>query len=166
MGYDYMFYMEPDTRPIKKFWLDKVFREIHDSSPFWSKGSIGRYGTGEIPHLNGNSIYRWNDAAFAEFVRKSKGAFTQYASFDQSIYTYLQKHKKYEAYHLFHFADFMQNRANVPIPDLNAFITEFPNTFLVHGKSIVKTLTEKYPTKYDGKQVREAQEAQHNIKWE
>ena len=54
--YDYIFYMEPDTRPIRKFWLDKAFAEIHDSSPFWSKGSIGRYGTGEIPHLNGNSL--------------------------------------------------------------------------------------------------------------
>jgi hypothetical protein len=23
-SYDYIFYMEPDTRPIRKFWLDKA----------------------------------------------------------------------------------------------------------------------------------------------
>jgi hypothetical protein len=28
----------------------------------------------------------------------------RYASFDQSLYTYMEQNKKYELYHLFHFS--------------------------------------------------------------
>jgi hypothetical protein len=41
-AYDYLFYMEPDTVPIREGWLDKVYEEVEFVDDFWVKGSIYR----------------------------------------------------------------------------------------------------------------------------
>jgi len=82
-GYDYVFQIEPDVIPIRMHWLDKLFAETLDNSPFWVKGSFALYydplepyggcltGTAmnethgmescplgpRLLHINGNALY-------------------------------------------------------------------------------------------------------------
>ena len=70
-AYTHFFWMEPDTKPIRKYWLDALIREIADNraSPYdsdyvvtnwWLRGSIYR-GTRDIGdyllHINGNALH-------------------------------------------------------------------------------------------------------------
>lgn len=65
--YDLWYLMEPDSHPIKSFWLDDIIGEITESSPFAILGS--KYDGNAwndiafnmplelLHHINGNAIY-------------------------------------------------------------------------------------------------------------
>ena len=71
--------MEWDVKPVRPFWLDKVYDlTLHDD--FWMKG--GRYrgrafdevikdssSWGWVGHLNGNSLYKLHDPSFIAFLQ-------------------------------------------------------------------------------------------------
>lgn len=40
--YNYLFYMEPDTVPIRALWMDRIYEEVEFVEDFWVKGSIYR----------------------------------------------------------------------------------------------------------------------------
>jgi len=73
-NYDYIFYMEQDTRPIRSNWLPLVIDHISGPEKFWLKGSA-YFGHKFIPqefyyckacffHINGNALYGIGDAEF------------------------------------------------------------------------------------------------------
>ncbi|KAI9018421.1 hypothetical protein DFJ74DRAFT_677279 [Hyaloraphidium curvatum] len=89
-NYRYMFWAEPDVRPIRPFWADSLYIEATlpsahslESPDYWMKGSMYR-GRGLdrdvirprnwnwVDHLNGNAIYRLNDPEFEDFLRITK----------------------------------------------------------------------------------------------
>lgn len=95
-----MLWMEPDLRPIQRFWLQATLEEIavvrstvasffrcfeHTSpqretqsrSEFWMRGSLPRYAEQDDFHLNGNALYRFDDALFSAFVVGSAGRSTR-----------------------------------------------------------------------------------------
>mmetsp|Transcript_6475 Transcript_6475/g.7034 ORF Transcript_6475/g.7034 Transcript_6475/m.7034 type:complete len:333 (+) Transcript_6475:75-1073(+) len=91
-NYDYWFLMEPDVLPVRPLWLEHVYKETLDVSPFWIKGSIAfrgaclshpkhinkpcpppanpletRFNGHWFVHINGNAIYRIGDPEFLAF---------------------------------------------------------------------------------------------------
>jgi hypothetical protein len=73
----YVFYMEPDTRPVRSNWLIALQKEIGMGSSFWIRGSMYRgfksYPTTYMPnkyHINGNAIYNIGDDSFRNFYFK------------------------------------------------------------------------------------------------
>jgi hypothetical protein len=122
----YAFYMEPDCRPVRPYWLSVVDSLCRwPNSKFWIKGSIFRGSMKAITqplahnlfHINGNAIYNLRDQAFRDFYFKRVVPFVKsigrQLAYDTDTFVYLLDSKFYELNkdiaHLFQFSDFMQN---------------------------------------------------------
>ena len=138
--YDYAFLMEPDTRPVRRGWLDAL-EATAAGNRFWQKGSVPRYATlADDLHINGNAFYRLGDEASTAFFLASKGAYQEAISFDQSIHVYrFQTRVAQETAHLFVATEFIVNNwrdyTYWTVPDV---LEQLPDTYLVHGKHAVK----------------------------
>jgi hypothetical protein len=152
-GYTHFFLMEPDTRPIRAYWLDAIVEKITNgydwgvymSTNWWMMGSIYR-GTilmeNEFVHINGNALYHLS-LDFIRFIEnvsdeipyalgKSKG-------YDLDLFLYLFKHIDIakNVWHKFQFSDFIQNCWHTGCNDTDTeFIHNNPNTYLVHGYKV------------------------------
>ena len=72
----FVFYMEPDVRVIKFFWLNGIINEIGNGN-FWSKGSLFRGDLNKFAkndkylpnyvHINGNALYNIGNDEFNLF---------------------------------------------------------------------------------------------------
>ena len=155
--YDYIMYMEPDTRPVKPNWAEELYLQVASHSPFWVMGSAPRYGAGEMLHINAN------DAKWIEYLCKSRDAFKAYASFDQSLAQYRKDKKMYEVEHLFVHTETIMNKAANDI-ELNTFNRKFPDTVLVHGKGIVKALDSVIRTPYSDEETSSGKHVDHDVK--
>ncbi|KAG7343442.1 hypothetical protein IV203_021387 [Nitzschia inconspicua] len=70
-GYETFYYMEADSYPMKKGWLDLLLEEIHQKKPFGILGSkykgsawsafVDRMPLALVEHINGNAIYNVSD---------------------------------------------------------------------------------------------------------
>ena len=137
-AYDYIMYMEPDARPVQAFWLDRLYWECINNHPFYSKGSAPLYGNVGDLHINGNAIYRYSDPGFLKYVCDSRGAFTDYASFDQSLAALRHRFRLFSVFDKFIYTPFIQNRAKAQLPpDIDTFVAENPNTYIVHAKEFI-----------------------------
>lgn len=127
--------MEPDSRPIQNGWLDAIFVEATKSHPFWTKGSPPRYiydqQSGDVPHINGNALYRFDSLEMKNHFLESRGAFQKYASFDQSWAVYLASKS---LLHNYVYSDFILNNPSFDSKEFSQ------NTVLVHGKTFAKEL--------------------------
>jgi hypothetical protein len=156
----FIFYMEPDARPIKSNWLDAISNEIGNGN-FWCKGSVfrGDLSTFEtnsnifsklfentyIPnylHINGNAIYNIGDSEFILFyfnllrpyiVKKNGFSLTAY---DTDFFEYLIDKNNYETtrniFHKFHFTDLIQNYWHTEFK-INEVALKYKYTYFVHG---------------------------------
>jgi hypothetical protein len=94
-----------------------------------------------VLHINGNAVYRYaGDAAWLKYLCASRGAFTEYASFDQSLEVHRKKKRMYDVAHRFAYTDLIQNRADQRQRDFKKFLRDNPHTYLVHGKGIVASI--------------------------
>lgn len=122
----YAFYMEPDCRPVRPYWLSVVDSLCRwPNSKFWMKGSIFRGSMKAITqplvhnlfHINGNAIYNLADQGFRDFYFKRVVPYVKsngrQGAYDTDTFIYLLDQKFYELNkdlaHLFQFSDFMQN---------------------------------------------------------
>jgi hypothetical protein len=122
----YAFYMEPDCRPVRPYWLSVVDSLCRwPNSKFWMKGSIFRGSMKAITqplahnlfHINGNAIYNLADQGFRDFYFKRVVPYVRangrQGAYDTDTFIYLLDQKFYELNkdiaHLFQFSDFMQN---------------------------------------------------------
>lgn len=160
-GYTHFFLMEPDTRPIRSYWLDAVIEQIihgHDreayiSTQWWMTGSVyrGFQSIGQyFFHINGNALYhlsssfiRFIEAFSRDCLLESQRLF----GYDLGLFIYLFKNvdegKKF--WHKFQFSDFIQNCWHTSCNETNIeFLYENPNTYLIHGNKI-ETTTVKPP---------------------
>ncbi|KAJ3278572.1 hypothetical protein HDU76_009844, partial [Blyttiomyces sp. JEL0837] len=70
-----IWYMEPDNKPCRKYWLPKLLMESHQSLPFWIRGSMLRNGNEQVSswtfaeHINGNALYHRGDVFFQRYLR-------------------------------------------------------------------------------------------------
>jgi hypothetical protein len=78
-SYDFMFWTEWDTKPIKPFWVDCLQHET-GTGEFWVKGSMlqgphldiavqDRVNWNWVAHINGNALYSLRNPAFRQFLR-------------------------------------------------------------------------------------------------
>ena len=144
----YIFYMEPDCRPVRSNWINALQNEI-GSSNFWIKGAIFR-GKFEnkinkyLPnkyHINGNAIYNIGDNNFRDFyfkilrpyIERHNDSITAYDTdfseffFDEKNYDYVKM-----IIHKFAFTETIQNlwHLNYSVAEVRK---KFPNTFIIHG---------------------------------
>lgn len=144
----YVFYMEPDCRPIRSNWINALQYEI-GSRDFWIKGAIFR-GKFEnkinkyLPnkyHINGNAIYNIGDDNFGEFyfkilrpyIERHIDSITAYDTdfseffFDVKNYDYVKM-----IIHKFSFTETIQNlwHLNYSVAEVRK---KFPRTFIIHG---------------------------------
>lgn len=70
--YDAMYYMEPDNRPCRSLWLERLLLEasVGTINPYWIRGSGMRDGINTSStytfsdHINGNALYNLADSRF------------------------------------------------------------------------------------------------------
>ena len=147
---NYMFYMEPDCRPIKKNWLIALQSEVYDNANFWMKGAFFRgdikflYENEYLPnkyHINGNSIYNLGSDYFADFYFKTlrpyiKRHVESITAYDTDISEFIMDKKNIQIVgriiHNFIFTEIILNywHTNYTVKDVN---TENPNSYLVHS---------------------------------
>jgi len=156
-GYTHLFLMEPDTRPIRNYWLDHIVQQITKGqnpkqyliTDWWVLGSVYR-GSQEIGerflHINGNALYHLS-ANFIDFIQTFSDYYrngdNRQSGYDLIMYNLLLKNinlgKRY--LHRFQFSDFIQNCWHTGCEGsehLNntQFIRNNPNTYLVHGNYV------------------------------
>ncbi len=152
-GYTHFFLMEPDTRPIRSYWLDAIVEKITNGYPresylttkWWMMGSIYR-GTKSIGnhflHINGNALYHLTfdliqfianvSIEYPYHSEKSRG-------YDLDLFLYLLNHtdQAKNLWHKFQFTDLIQNCWHTGCNDKNQeFVHKNPNTYLIHGDRI------------------------------
>jgi hypothetical protein len=162
-GYTHFFLMEPDTRPIRPFWLDAIidqitndgFKKLYCSTNWWVSGSVYR-GSEPIGHhflhINGNALYHLS-ASFIAYVQLFSGVCLtgnhSNTGYDLLMFSFLLDNqdlaKRY--LHKFRFSDFIHNCWHTGCKgsdQLNntQFILNNPNTYLIHG-SFLKNSTTK-----------------------
>jgi hypothetical protein len=163
-GYTHFFLMEPDTRPIRSYWLDAIVEQIINGhsresyliTKWWIIGSIYRGSKSignDFLHINGNALYHltFDLIQFIENVSieypydsdKSMG-------YDLDLFLYLFKHldQTKTIWHKFQFTDFIQNCWHTGCNDTNQeFVYNNPNTYLIHGYKIHENKHENSLTK-------------------
>nr|XP_047138015.1 uncharacterized protein LOC124814398 isoform X2 [Hydra vulgaris]XP_047138016.1 uncharacterized protein LOC124814398 isoform X2 [Hydra vulgaris] len=148
---DFVFYMEPDVRPIKSNWLNALINEI-DSGKFWIKGSCFRGDLTQfmkndlyVPnyfHINGNALYNIGSDDFRHFyfkvlrpyvVKKNGDSKNAY---DTDFFEFFFDNNNYETtrdvIHQFHLSDFIQNLWKTKYI-VDEFTKKYANTYFVHG---------------------------------
>lgn len=144
----HVFLMEPDCKPIRKFWLNAINNQIiAPNNHFWMKGSIFRGHAGikknlfDRIHINGNAIYNLENDEFRDFYFNIVRPFmlkhyrNNMGGYDVHFFKLLLWNNGSnftEYYHKFQFSDFIQNHWHSKIV-LNDLIRRYPNTFLIHG---------------------------------
>ncbi|CAF4353704.1 unnamed protein product [Rotaria magnacalcarata] len=155
-GYTHFFLMEPDTRPIRSYWLDAIVeqiinshtRESYISTRWWMTGSVyrGFESIGQNAfHINGNALYHLS-LSFVQFIelflKDCRTESQRVLGYDLGLFLYLFKNidegKKF--WHKFQFSDFIQNCWHTSCNETNTeFLYENPNTYLIHGNRILQT---------------------------
>lgn len=164
-GYTHFFLMEPDTRPIRSYWLDALVEHItngHNSDSYlltkwWMIGSIYR---GTVPienhylHINGNALYHlsYDFITYIETVALEYPYSSEKTNgYDLDLFVYLFKHidQAKILWHKFQFTDFIQNCWHSGCNDTTEeFIYNHPNTYLVHGNKLEKNQRENLSKKF------------------
>lgn len=139
----FIFYMEPDTRPIRQNWLIGLYKECIDEN-FWIKGSIQRgkkmKSFTDSFHINGNAIYNIGDENFRNFYFQSVKLYFDKINFrygyDGGIFKYLYDLNNIDQvkhiFHKFQFRGFVYNSclSNYSVEKL---ADQFKDTIFVHG---------------------------------
>jgi hypothetical protein len=144
-AYDYIFYMEPDTRPVRAQWLETLYREAAVHHPFWMRGAVANLeGADPSPHINGNALYRYNDPGFHGYICDARGAYAREPNFARSLHVHREKRALAELFPMFSHASFLRSLGAQQV-DLDAFLRDNPRTVLVHGRGMVAVLERKFP---------------------
>ena len=149
----YIFYMEPDCKPIRPGWLQAVDATIRwPNAHFWMKGSPFRgKPTPNISahlivrsHINGNAIYNLGDPAFFSFYNNTvkpfiKKKFAIYgAAYDLDFFR-LFYNSSGEFYHSFQhiitkfqYSEIIQNYWH-SVYKVRDVLEKYPETYIIHG---------------------------------
>ena len=151
--YQYFFYAEPDTYPIRDGWLNRLLNQAYlTESSWWVSGSVYRGSAGSNAkdkskdgdlgqmfynlHINGNALYN-TVAGFREYLSSVRAKIPT-EPFDTAMTRYLF-HTSWrvtrEEWSHFIYSDFIINlwKTDWKTQDI---VSQYPHTFLVHGKQI------------------------------
>ncbi|CAF3017702.1 unnamed protein product [Rotaria sp. Silwood2] len=152
-GYTHFFLMEPDTRPIRSYWVDAIVeqiingrnRESYIATQWWMIGSIyrGFESIGQrFLHINGNALYHLS-SSFIQFLEHVRYEYRfnskKSVGYDLDLFLYLLKNinQGKTFWHKFQFSDFIQNCWHSGCNETNEeFLYDNPNTYLIHGNKI------------------------------
>ena len=78
MNQDYIYYMEPTVIPIRKFWLDRIVKEIlKRNNDFFQRGALGFCPKSSLTdlgkkdyHINRNAIYHVKNQQFRRYLQR------------------------------------------------------------------------------------------------
>ena len=149
----FVFYMEPDVRVIRPFWLNGIINEIGNGN-FWSKGSVFRGDLNKFAkngpylpnyiHINGNALYNIGNDEFNLFyfnilrpyvVKKNGDSKNAY---DTDFFEFLFDKDNYDitrkVLHKFQFTDMIQNYWQTEYR-VNDLASKYPFTYFIHGGS-------------------------------
>lgn len=154
----YALYMEPDTKPIRRYWMSWIAMRVPYMPEFWVLGSIFRGGielmaTDKLPerwHINGNAIYNLQSKGFRNFYRdvrnyvvKNHGDSLNAYDTDMFEYIHWNYDKGRHVLHKYVYADWIQNVWKSPY-SAEEMAKRFPETVLVHGNNVIPpTLKQK-----------------------
>lgn len=148
----YVFWMEPDTVPIRADWLNALDRACRTGERFWIKGSAlrhdlrrdiitQRYGSHFLYHINGNALYNLRPNEYPAFYRNQlipylEATNARHSAFDLAPARFLLAPENEgvwrENAHRFQYTEIIQNRwGENYLPFERA--QRFPGTFLIHG---------------------------------
>lgn len=149
----YVFWMEPDTVPIREGWLTALTLACADEEPFWIKGSAlrhdlrpaiitQRYGAHFLTHINGNALYNMRPDAYPQFYYQvllpyleTKGP-AKHGAFDTTVARFLNDPANYDFWranvHRFRYTEIIQNRWGESYSTTER-AHKYPDTFLIHG---------------------------------
>jgi len=155
-GYDYVFWNEHDTIPVRTGWLDALYEEtffMHREG-IWQKGSAPQYAHGvdvlssrpdaaeQLFHINGNAIYDFHSPGFRQYLQGAAGAVPN--SFDLSLFKH--RHQMNAPGYQFvtqstlsrfqYSSIVLNNPTDLCMPSFGSFLRDKPNTYLVHGKAV------------------------------
>jgi hypothetical protein len=144
----YIFYMEPDTRPIRSNWLMAIEKEIGETN-FWIKGSY-YLGSPEFIdinkiflrfHINGNAIYNIGDEEFSNFYFNNLRPYIQrhndsFYAYDVDFFEYIFDKDNYrKVQNIIH--NFVTTEVILNLWHNKYNVTEvrkqYKNSYLVHG---------------------------------
>jgi hypothetical protein len=152
-GYTHFFLMEPDTRPIRSYWLDAIVekitnghsRESYISTKWWITGSIYRGSEpigNDFLHINGNALYHLS-LDFVSFIENVSHEYPYHSDksmgYDLDLFLYLFQHIDIakNVWHKFQFTDLIQNCWHTSCNDTDMeFLNNNPSTYLIHGYKI------------------------------
>ncbi|KAJ3069576.1 hypothetical protein HDU98_007368 [Podochytrium sp. JEL0797] len=148
------YYMEPDNTPCRRNWLDRIYEESAIPGDFWMRGSILRDRNPRVgdwsfsDHLNGNALYRADDARFIEFVLRvekememDEGGRLYLNSYDIALDLVRRNRSLVEWVDYaemaakFQFTETVQNWYRTPV-NATLLCLENPATYLVHGREV------------------------------
>jgi hypothetical protein len=152
-GYTHFFLMEPDTRPIRSYWLDAIVEQIMNGhnresylcTKWWMMGSIYRSSEpirSNFLHIDGNALYHLS-CDFIQFIENISIEYSynseQSMRYDLDLFSYLFNHAEQakNLWNKFQFTDFIQNCWYTTCNETDIeFIYNNPNTYLIHGYKI------------------------------
>ena len=141
--------MEPDTQPLRSYWLDAIVDQITEehykrfvwASNWWAIGSLYR---GSMPmgqnflHINGNALYHLS-SSFIDYVQLVTRAYPYEShrsnGYDLDLFVFLSENTELakRLWHKFRFSDFIQNCWSMSCGnDIMQFTLADPHTFLIH----------------------------------
>ena len=139
-SYSHFFLMEPDVRPVRGGWVDRLVQEVTlDLVDFWQKGSMEYNHPHADHHLNGNGLYRLGSSDYNCFL-EAVLALRYPDSFDQGQFIIMQQPDKIHQQHRSIKSTYIMN---IQDAYYEGFEADQPNTFLVHGKVVVSQLEQK-----------------------
>jgi len=156
-GYSHMFWMEPDTLPVKTGWLEALTRETQqmEAQGVWMRGSIQQhnmkmYGDLDRYHLNGNAIYAVGSKPFRTFLRHARRYVpTDVTAFDYAIQVWRAQYGKQDqghAYitqvvqHKFQETATLSNHPSDLCPGVADWSHRNPLARIVHGNQVLQLL--------------------------
>lgn len=146
-AYRHMFYMEPDTWPLKPNWLSIVDSVSRDNG-FWMRGTLMRYQprfvvapepyrSAYTRHINGNAIYDLHDLCFAHYRELVRVAYGD-AAFDVAMSLYRTPRYQYRLEHAlahrFAATNIIADMGVEQFSTSDEMRLKLPGTYLVHAK--------------------------------
>merc|ERR1712139_637317 len=152
-----MYWMEPDTLPVKVGWLEWLHKETQQmqAQGVWMRGSLQQhnmkmYGDLDRYHVNGNALYSVGSKPFRTFLRHARRYVpTDVTAFDYAIYVWRSQAgaaDKGHAYitqmvhHKFQETATISNHPADLCPSLRDWTRRHPLARVVHGNQVLQLL--------------------------
>lgn len=143
----HMFYMEPDSWPLRPDWLSRIDQLSRDPS-IWMRGTMMRYQPRMVValepfrsaytrHLNGNALYDLHDPCFARYRDLTRQSYGD-AAFDVAMANFRMRRSQYRLEHAlahrFVATEVIADLGVERFTSISELREKLPGTFIAHAK--------------------------------